>query len=496
MSGIDPTVASALASRIDTLLAAVASTTDATAARAAEATAPTQWANTPAAPASNVPPLPPPASAQAVLSETALALDVISRLGGEEEPPPVLGHQPLWSSAPGSNGASALNGAQAASALVEPVIDGLASSLAMALEQALDTSGLFYESHLAQWLAGQRSSALLSQEPQARLPQAEGDTGWPFDPEQTAQQAADTPPPFTGRSSAPNSAASNLTGNETVDVEIDEMGGVFTQVVVEDAPDPARDATRTGQDSPDAASAGAHTLADDAPDAGPSRALVPTTTQGPGNNSNAQGPSSGYSSSSSSAQANATPTPGNGSMFVNSANAAYTAQAAASRLAGGGTLTPEHAAAAALTNAGAEPGGMPSALPIHPDALSIVRQQLELLQNPEPQFRWSGEAWPNSRMYWELDWDPDDTRSADQRVWRTRISLELPTLGMVDAELTLTGHQLGARITADGQSIGTLKEGTSDFMRALASAGLDLQQFAIRHASDTGSLPDHTGGAQ
>jgi flagellar hook-length control protein FliK len=41
--------------------------------------------------------------------------------------------------------------------------------LAVALKAALDRSGLFYESHLVQWFAGERPLAALLREPQGRL---------------------------------------------------------------------------------------------------------------------------------------------------------------------------------------------------------------------------------------------------------------------------------------------------------------------------------------
>lgn len=51
--------------------------------------------------------------------------------------------------------------------LTMPPADG--TDLARSLESALGRSGLFYESHLAQWVAGTRSLAELLLEPQARL---------------------------------------------------------------------------------------------------------------------------------------------------------------------------------------------------------------------------------------------------------------------------------------------------------------------------------------
>jgi hypothetical protein len=48
-----------------------------------------------------------------------------------------------------------------------------APALAAALHKALDTSGLFYESHVAEWAAGTRSQEALGAEPQMRHPPAD-----------------------------------------------------------------------------------------------------------------------------------------------------------------------------------------------------------------------------------------------------------------------------------------------------------------------------------
>ncbi|MBB5189948.1 hypothetical protein HNQ50_000658 [Silvimonas terrae] len=67
-----------------------------------------------------------------------------------------------------------------------PLFEGApnAEALAGKLAQTLDQSGLFYESHQAQWVDGQRSLQTLQQEPQARLAQN------PAQAQTTAQTAA------------------------------------------------------------------------------------------------------------------------------------------------------------------------------------------------------------------------------------------------------------------------------------------------------------------
>lgn len=61
------------------------------------------------------------------------------------------------------------------------------------LRQALSQSGLFYESHQAQWLSGQRSTDALLREPQGQQPSARGEPGTPA---QTAAAPRVAPSPM------------------------------------------------------------------------------------------------------------------------------------------------------------------------------------------------------------------------------------------------------------------------------------------------------------
>ena len=67
-----------------------------------------------------------------------------------------------------------------------------AVQLAAALRDALSGSGMFYEAHQAQWVAGERSLASLFTEPQGRLP---GTADGPKVAAQPADPAAPTTPP-------------------------------------------------------------------------------------------------------------------------------------------------------------------------------------------------------------------------------------------------------------------------------------------------------------
>ncbi|MBU9693605.1 flagellar hook-length control protein FliK, partial [Burkholderia multivorans] len=187
MTGIDSVAAALLASRLDSLLTGgVASA----AAGGAAAQVGTPGAGVaPSSEASGALPQPPAASTQTALSDVARVLDAIARTGGDATPA-VVGRMPLVpdpaalfaaaaDDAAGQSGhatAAAASGAApgaAAATAADAAPPSLAGALRAALAQAVGESGLFYESHLAQWFAGQRPLATLLREPQARIASAQ-----------------------------------------------------------------------------------------------------------------------------------------------------------------------------------------------------------------------------------------------------------------------------------------------------------------------------------
>jgi len=91
--------------------------------------------------------------------------------------------------------------------------------LATALRDSIAGSGLFYEAHLAQWLAGERPQAWLRREPQARWtrsaaeggrPPIAGTPDAPETPTVSTRQLADATTEATGRSQARASGAEGL----------------------------------------------------------------------------------------------------------------------------------------------------------------------------------------------------------------------------------------------------------------------------------------------
>ncbi|PRG19531.1 flagellar hook-length control protein FliK [Burkholderia multivorans] len=412
MTGIDSVAAALLASRLDSLLTGgVASA----AAGGAAAQVGTPGAGVaPSSEAGGALPQPPAASTQTALSDVARVLDAIARTGGDATPA-VVGRMPLVpdpaalfaAAADGAAGqaghataASASGAATAAAAptAAEAAPPSLAGALRAALAQAVGESGLFYESHLAQWFAGQRPLAALLREPQARIAIAQTSADPDAAPDDDALDALLTP-----RLSLPS----------------------------------ARAAVQSGAVASGAAASGGARPAGPAPE----------------------------------------PTPG-AQPHPPLARAAADATDPLHELADWRASVARPADAAAPSDAAAP-------TPVHPAAVPIVRQQLDTLATD--QFRWTGEAWPGVRVDWTIE--PDESgghapRSGDDAgdgiAWRTRLTLTLPTLGTVDAELVLNGAQLVARLRANQAGAARLAQHEPALRRRFEGSGLQLGGLSIR----------------
>jgi hypothetical protein len=133
-------------------------------------------------------------------------------------------------------------------------------------------------------------------------------------------------------------------------------------------------------------------------------------------------------------------------------------------------------------NAGAAAQTPTSSLPgLDPQTHTLVRQQLEVLANQS--FAWRGEAWPNASMQWEVGREASPTDHDDQGGdgtdhWATRLTLNLPGLGEVQARLSLAGQQLVMHVVAPA-SAALLRENAEGLRSRLSSQGLRLSQLSI-----------------
>lgn len=89
-------------------------------------------------------------------------------------------------------------------------------------------------------------------------------------------------------------------------------------------------------------------------------------------------------------------------------------------------------------------------------------------------------------MWWEIGENPEDSRRVGEESsarWRTRLKLELPQLGGIDARLFLqSSGDLGIRILANSnQGEARLREAMPALQQQLEAAGLKINQILIDH---------------
>ena len=129
---------------------------------------------------------------------------------------------------------------------------------------------------------------------------------------------------------------------------------------------------------------------------------------------------------------------------------------------------------------------------IDPQAQLLVRQQLEVLANQG--FIWQGEAWPGADMQWEIrrrQPDDEEDHEFEGDHWSTRLNLQLPTLGDVQARLSLSGDQLVMRLVAP-QSAERLGQSIEPLRARLLAQGLQASQLSVlaQDTHDTTPPPD------
>lgn len=326
---------------------------------------------------------------------------------------------------------------------------GMATALPAALARLVEHSGLFYESHLAAWVSGARTLAQVRQDPQAMLTRTAQGGAQDAGP---ARPVALLPAP----AARPSATASHFTG----DMAADALGS---------PPDlPARVQLLQDQSpaSRDGAALSDPTPADPAQLASRNQMPAPHTGTGP-----AATPQQGAQRYEAMARVADVPTPAAAARALQSASESQSSQ-------------------------GSQPVSVAPAGPsVHPGAEGMVRQQLEMLASQ--QFRWVGEAWPGTHMAWEIAYEPvetDEGDSGDRRsgqIWSTRLLLELPELGTIEARLSLSPGGLATRLIARKSNITSrFDDARSALQERLAASGIALLEFTAR--TSTASQP---GGA-
>lgn len=133
--------------------------------------------------------------------------------------------------------------------------------------------------------------------------------------------------------------------------------------------------------------------------------------------------------------------------------------------------------------------GEQAAAQIVPQSLqSIVQQQLEAFATQH--FSWQGQIWPGQQMHWEID-DQSQERDADgeprdgSEKWQTRLRLILPKLGEVDARLRIEDRQMTLTLLAESeQTRAMLRSQGGELRQQLENAGLTLAALGVVPPAD------------
>lgn len=321
--------------------------------------------------------------------------------------------------------------------------------LAPVLQQAIASSGLFYEAHQKQWLSGKLDTQTLLREPQGQMPP-------PSRPGTTATMAgppttAPTPTPMPGLQAA--SAPSALLQNELQPFPSGQPSATSSpaaagspqpmpgfpagsapsnllqnvlQTLLAGQPSAADEPAAAGTPQPMPAQ---EEVAQVGTPANPLRA-VPESGKGPI-------PSAGFAAS-----------PGGEADALERANSAA-------------AQTPVRAA------------GIPERL------VPVVHQQLDALATQN--YAWHGQVWPGQTMEWEIE-DPEggerDAGDDTPAEWKTTLRLTLPRLGGLEANLVLTPAGVALRLLAnDDNTVEALLAAKESLDSALEAANLPLTGF-------------------
>jgi len=116
--------------------------------------------------------------------------------------------------------------------------------------------------------------------------------------------------------------------------------------------------------------------------------------------------------------------------------------------------------------------------------LPMVSEQLSALQNGQLLFR--GDLFPGQRLEWTVaEREGERNQSGGrERSWETSVTINLPHLGPVTAQLTLDGTRVAVKVTVEeSATVPILEAGRDRLDEQLEGAGLTPSELSISHAS-------------
>ena len=303
-----------------------------------------------------------------------------------------------------------------------------ATQVASRLQQSIETSGLFYESHLSKWYRGELPRQQLALEPQMHRANS-ANLFQQLTPVTTAPSPMSVPLPVPATMS----------------------GSAWTSMFFGSVPVGGPDVTAQGAGGQSAFSA----------------------TSGPVNQ--AAGSSAGASlvpNSSSMPQSSGVSPHSSGSPALQ----AYQQVGGAERA----EMPMPHASADRSHHAPA------STLELDDAQQNVVRHQLEMLATPSPVLRWEGDVWSGVFMALVVQMPQGERRDgeqsasderdedADQGAWQTQMSLQVNGLGKLDVKLRFAPKQLDISLVAENQAVlARLHSGEADLRTRLQACGYE-----------------------
>lgn len=118
--------------------------------------------------------------------------------------------------------------------------------------------------------------------------------------------------------------------------------------------------------------------------------------------------------------------------------------------------------------------------PVHMSAAPLVQQQLDALDTR--QIVWQGQVWPGQTMQWEIEErDAREGGQAAESEWQTRLSLSLPNLGEVGAQLRLSAQGIRVEVSAaQPETLQRLQQAADSLKAGFERANLSLVQLMVK----------------
>lgn len=120
-------------------------------------------------------------------------------------------------------------------------------------------------------------------------------------------------------------------------------------------------------------------------------------------------------------------------------------------------------------------GNAASMTSVQDDLQSILRHQLELMTHSL--IRWEGFLTPQVPVHWEIERDPETAVNNDSepsRIWRSRLKLALPELGLVDLEVSLQNRTISISGSVESPYLAWMTIQGRHLGERMADAGLQL----------------------